>query len=593
MITFSFALGAWAMLTMWTKGKGLPASAFPPEHLVTSGPYAIVSHPIYVAAVGLAFGVSIATGSAAGVWIVAPTLWMATFAWLRGFENDLTRAHFGSLATPALRFPEDTLDTPSGWSRASVFVLVLLPWALIYLAVDQLGPGADALDATLAWERSLPVMPWTEIIYAVAYPLVLSAPFVPRTRRDLRTFALDGFWSMVFIFPIYLASPLISPMRPLPADALFLGLMQNERVLDSPAGAFPAYHVVWALIAARTFVTRWPRLRWPMFALCGAIGVSCVTTGMHGTLDVIAGGAMYVVIVRRAAWWRAALGAAERIANSWREWRWGPVRVLNHGAYAAIAGACAIGVQLSLVGSAMVWWSLALVGASIVGAGTWAQFVEGSSQLSRPYGYFGSVIGVIVVAAAASFTGVDAWQLFVSFGIGSTGGYAVGRLRCLVQGCCHGRPASAEQGIVYTHPRSRVVRLASLGGTPLYATPVYSLIWSLVVGALLLRLWRLGAALPFIAGCYFILVGLGRFVEEHYRGEPQTRVIAGLRLYQWLSIGFMIGGAGLTSLAGHGAPPVVGFDFDALPAMAVAAVVAFAAYGVDFPDSNRRLSRLA
>jgi hypothetical protein len=33
---------------------------------------------------------------------------------------------------------------------------------------------------------------------------------------------------------------------------------------------------------------------------------------------------------------------------------------------------------------------------------------------------------------------------------------------------------------------------------------------------------------------YLILSGVLRFMEEAYRGEPQTRRLAGLPIYQWL-----------------------------------------------------------
>jgi len=40
-----------------------------------------------------------------------------------------------------------------------------------------------------------------------------------------------------------------------------------------------------------------------------------------------------------------------------------------------------------------------------------------------------------------------------------------------------------------------------------------------------------------IVGLYFILSGLGRFVEEAYRGEVQTKIVGGgMRIYQWLAL---------------------------------------------------------
>ena len=112
---------------------------------------------------------------------------------------------------------------------------------------------------------------------------------------------------------------------------------------------------------------------------------------------------------------------------------------------------------------------------------------------------------------------------------------------------------------------------------------------------MLIVLWLLAFPLPFIAGGYLILIGLGRFVEEHYRGEPQTAWLAGLRLYQWLAIGFVVIGAGVTAVGGRPAPAPVLPGLDAIPALALVAVVTYAAFGVDFPCGEQALlpARLA
>ncbi len=265
----------------------------------------------------------------------------------------------------------------------------------------------------------------------------------------------------------------------------------------------------------------------------------------------------------------------------------------NQGLYAGVAAVVCLLVAAPLAGAPALPVLAAMMMASVVGAGLWAQLIEGSARLLRPYGYFGSVLGVGALALVlGAFDGPAAWRGFVAIGIGSTFGQAVGRVRCLVQGCCHGREAPPAIGIRYTHPRSRVVRLSTLGGVPLHATPVYSMLWTTLVGLLLLRLWSIAAPLEFIAGAYFILIGLGRFVEEHFRGEPQTAEFGGLRLYQWLSVTFVVGGAVITTLGSTAAPPREPFSATVLPWALLIGAAYWVAYGVDLPASNRRFSRL-
>src|SRR5262249_3314976 len=82
-------------------------------------------------------------------------------------------------------------------------------------------------------------------------------------------------------------------------------------------------------------------------------------------------------------------------------------------------------------------------------------------------------------------------------------------------------PAPGAVAIRSPPPSSRVSKVAGLGGRALHPTPLYSILWNVFVGVVLARMWALGAALHLVGGVYLVLGGLGRFVEESYRGEPQ------------------------------------------------------------------------
>ena len=137
------------------------------------------------------------------------------------------------------------------------------------------------------------------------------------------------------------------------------------------------------------------------------------------------------------------------------------------------------------------------------------------------------------------------------------------------------------------------MKIADLAGVPLHATPVYSMLTGFAIGALLLRLWIAHAPLAFIAGAYLMLSSLARFVEEHYRGEPQTRVVAGLRLYQWMSIGGVVAGAILTIVPSAAAPAIESLSWTTVAIALACGIAAYVAYGVDLPESNRRFARLS
>jgi prolipoprotein diacylglyceryltransferase len=193
---------------------------------------------------------------------------------------------------------------------------------------------------------------------------------------------------------------------------------------------------------------------------------------------------------------------------------------------------------------------------------------------------------------AAVFTGINLWIVFAAICVAAPWIQGIGRLRCLVQGCCHGRATATVEGIRYNHPRSRVCRLTELAGVSVHGTPVYSILCNAVTGAALIRLVQLRASSALICGVYLLLSGLGRFVEEAYRGEPQTWVWRGLHLYQWIAMGTVVTGAALTCV--HDSPPLTEFPprlGSVLLALGCGAVAWFVT-GVDFPESSRRFARL-
>jgi len=244
-------------------------------------------------------------------------------------------------------------------------------------------------------------------------------------------------------------------------------------------------------------------------------------------------------------------------------------------------------IVAAAVGPGKEWIVMLTALAGLIGAAAWAQWVEGSSLLRRPFGFYGGLIGVGV--ACLFFE--ERWILLGAQCLGAPWMQALGRLRCLVNGCCHGAPAPPGMGIHVTHERSRVTRLAGLSGVGIHPTPLYSILSNVVLGLVLLRLWVLGCPLALVCGLYGIGNGLARFVEEAYRGEPQTLVIGGLRLYQWIAIASVLVGAALTTLSSPAAPALA-FSAPGILWGLVFGILAGAAMGVDFPESNQPLARL-
>ena len=581
------------MRALWVHGGGLPMNAFLPPRHVAAGAYRLVAHPIYVGFVACCAGAALLAGSASGLWLVTPAAAAACAALVLGHErHDLHRRFGDAMPRPWLSIAPDEPRPATASERLAALLLVHGTWFLVYEGALALGRPAAVPEPWLPGERDWPVWVASVPIYASIYVVAALVPLLPRTARDLRELTQRALLVFALAGLVFVALPFAADPRPIPGDSLLARVLAADRAHDGAMGALPSLHPAWALLAAFAIAARWPRAAGAAWCWAAAVAVSCLTTGQHALLDVLAGLAVYVLAARRARAWEALRAGAERVANSWREWRVGPLRIINHGAWAGLAGGAGLLIADALVGP-RTGELLAVCGAGLLGAGLWAQFVEGSPGLLRPFGYYGGVLGIAAGGAGLALAGRDAWPVLAALGVAGPWIQALGRMRCLVQGCCHGRPSPARVGLRYRHPRSRVVRLAELRDVPVHATPLYSILACVASGALLARLWAAGAPLPFVVGAYLFLNGVTRFVEESFRGEPQTPRVAGLPIYQWNAVVCVLAGAALTALPGAAAPAAHLPTAGGALAAAAFGLLAGCALGVDVPDGRRRFSRLA
>ncbi len=460
------------------------------------------------------------------------------------------KKRFGTTDTrAALRLPE-AVDASCGFSdRASAYVLGFLPWLAIHEMAILIGPAADFDGRFRSLEYALPVVPWTGAVYALTYPFVLAAPLCCRRKGELRALVQMGLSATALGTLCFLLFPLGARPRPLQTFGIWGRFLLVDHAIDGPAGAFPSFHVVWSFLAAWLYARSFG-LKPLWYLVASAMALSCLTAGMSSVANVGVSLGVLAFALNGARLWRWALKTAERVANSWRAWRIGRMRIIVHAAY-SFAMACTGGIIASaLAGEEQTKYLLLIGFSAVVGAGIWGQFLKGKSNLARPFGFFGGLIGGTIGVFVASALGGNGWLLAGAICVAGPFAQAIGRLRCLVQGCCHGRECECGRGIVVTQQRSRVVYLARLGNRPIYPTPLYSILYNLILGPLLVRAWTICVPLPLIIGWYLIVGGMGRFIEESRRGEPQTATLGGLRIYQWLALAGAAIGAFLTTTSG-------------------------------------------
>jgi protein-S-isoprenylcysteine O-methyltransferase Ste14 len=225
-------------------------------------------------------------------------------------------------------------------------------------------------------------------------------------------------------------------------------------------------------------------------------------------------------------------------------------------------------VDLPAVGTVALGWTMAAVGLAVIAAGWWALV------------WYGDGLPMNVAPPAKLVTqGIYRMlphPIYVGFSL-MTAGYFMGNdLRagfwlvtpCVALGCA---------AIVLGYERH----------------DMNSILYNLILGPLLVRACTLCAPLPLIVGLYLIVGGMGRFIEEAHRGEPQTARLGGPRIYQWLALAGAVIGVFLTTIPGPRYTNHVEFVPRALAYAAVFGLFTALAMSVDLPDLPRRFSHLA
>ncbi len=584
-----------AMGSLWRLGKGLPMNAFPPTRFVTSSVYALFSHPIYVGFVLMVAGISVWANSPSALWIVTPLSALACVALVLGYEGPELRRRFGPPASaPWFGLPLANAEHLPLARRIAAGLSAYGPWVLVYCTISSLPAPPGAVTLRMGWEYSLPHPAWAIWPYTACYVMAIAAPLVLRSSLDLRRFVAGAWLATAIGYLCMLSFPVQSHILPRGWTGLPEQLAQLNFAIAADWLAFPSFHAMWAEFAALALTHRYPRLAllWQFAAV--AVGLSCVLTGAHAILDIPSGMLLAVLYWHHARAWLALVRLSGQISNSWNSVQLGPVRIISHAAWSGIAASAGSLLVLRLAGPTVIIPCAVVIGTGLLCAGAWGYWLEGGHRLSRPFGYYGFLLGGLGALIAMACIGVrDLGPLTAGFAAAAPLAQAIGRLRCMVQGCCHGRPAPGSCGICVTNPMSRVTALGKLTNVPIYPTQLYSVLSNLVLTVVFLRLWAIGATWPVLTGLYLGLSSLARFVEEQYRGEPQTARWHGLAIYQWLAIAMLL--VGIMVMMVHGDRVVLSGEGivagDYLLAI-VAGVAAAFLMSVDFPGSTRRFSRL-
>lgn len=142
-------------------------------------------------------------------------------------------------------------------------------------------------------------------------------------------------------------------------------------------------------------------------------------------------------------------------------------------------------------------------------------------------GIVGAVIGIRI--ADCSFVGIE--KTIVPY---IPLGHAIGRIGCLLAGCCYGKPYNGIFAIYYPHAVSGIS--PEQGCFPVQLLEV---LWNILVMLFLLRLEKKLTRPTDMLSTYLCAYALGRFLLEWLRGDEYRGIYLWFSLSQWISIGIL------------------------------------------------------
>jgi len=174
----------------------------------------------------------------------------------------------------------------------------LLAYTGTNLYASHLPPGR-VHEISMGWERSIPFLPWTILLYVSIDLLYVASAFFCRTRHELRAhaarFALATAISVVcfVLFPLRFARarPSVDGIPGLLFDLLGL--------VDRPYNQAPSLHISLLVILWACYRRHCPsRWAWLLNLGFGGIAMSVLTTWQHHFFDLPTGFAVGVLACR-------------------------------------------------------------------------------------------------------------------------------------------------------------------------------------------------------------------------------------------------------------------------------------------------------
>ena len=146
----------------------------------------------------------------------------------------------------------------------------------------------------------------------------------------------------------------------------------------------------------------------------------------------------------------------------------------------------------------------------------------------------GAIVGTIVALVYLNYKNQSFWSWADAFAPGIAAGQAVGRIGCLMAGCCYGEICSLPWAITFTDPNT-----LAPAGIPLHPTQIYHSLAGIVTFLLLVAFRNKTRISGHLFAMLLVVYGIFRFTIEFFRGDDRGFIWL-LSTTQYLSLGIIL-----------------------------------------------------
>jgi len=369
MIISGGLLMLWAMAALWRLGRGLPMNAYPPALFVTGGPYRLLRHPIYWGFAILMIGFFLFTGSASGLWLVSPLTILGMIALVLGYEKPDLKKRFPDKALHTLLDLSANKDDVPELSDRLISLCLVFPFLILcnFLIITS-GGIPEPLSGDFPQFFEVFQHPNLNLISPA---FLATIPFALKRRDILRKWEISILLSLSYFLFIAVLFPSIGAQH-LTRDNVILITVPVFLILISLKSLYNQSRATGAIFSLAAIIPVLIQL-----ALSNSPIVYLVNSVIIFLLS-----AYYLSI------WVFIKNLAEKIANSWQEWIFGKVRIINRGFYIAIGTFFGLLLAGYLAGREYVFVLLLFSVIVTITSGLWAQLIEGSAKLKRPFRFY-------------------------------------------------------------------------------------------------------------------------------------------------------------------------------------------------------------